>query len=282
LERLQIPLYPQILGDRAIFEHISTSPPQLVQLPPNADPSYRIKGGSDVLINALADELGSGPIETNVVVSKITRMSEGFTLSTNSGERQAQIVVSTLPPYLLSQSIEFDPGLPGEFLEVAEMTQTWMAESIKIAFTFAEPFWRSQNLSGTMFSNAGPVTELYDHANFEDSLFALKGFMNGAYASVSREERLNLVLGQLTRYYGDAIRNYLTYEEGVWASEPFTHSPYSNQLLPHMNNGHQIYRTNQWAERFFVAGTETARDFPGYMEGAVRSANEVASTIANA
>ena len=279
LDRLGIDKYPQLLGDRAIFEHISTSPPQLVQLPPNADPSYRIKGGSDALINALAVELRAGIIETNEVVSKITQMSGGFTVRTNTGERTAQFVISTLPPYLLSQSIEFAPELPQVLLDVMQMTHTWMAESIKIAFTYNQPFWRSPKLSGTMFSNAGPVNELYDHANFEDSLFALKGFLNGAYASVSREERLEIVLDQLSKYYGDAIRDYLTYEEGVWANEEFTHTHYESNLLPHMNNGHEVYRSNQWAEGFFVAGTETASDFPGYMEGAVRSANKVVSAL---
>ena len=57
LEELQLEIYEQRMGNTAIYEPISTSPHQIVLLPPNTDPSYRIAGGSSVLIDSLAESI---------------------------------------------------------------------------------------------------------------------------------------------------------------------------------------------------------------------------------
>ena len=72
-----------------------------------------------------------------------------------------------------------------------------MGESIKVGLTYAQPFWRSKNSSGTIVSNVGPIPEMYDHSNYEDSLFALKGFLNGVFHAATKEERKNLILNTL-------------------------------------------------------------------------------------
>ncbi len=69
LGELNIGIFEQALGDRAIYEPISTSPPQLVTLPPNDEPSFRIQGGSDKLIYTLLDQLDSESIYLNTQVS---------------------------------------------------------------------------------------------------------------------------------------------------------------------------------------------------------------------
>ncbi|MBV6654497.1 MAG: FAD-dependent oxidoreductase, partial [Mameliella sp.] len=63
--------------------------------------------------------------------------------------------------------------------------------------------------------------------------------------------------------------------ETVWQTEPLTYAPYEQQPLPHQNSGHGDYRKAYWNGRLFLAGSETADAFPGYMEGAVRSAEWV-------
>jgi len=72
LKELNLEIFEQILGNRAIYEPISTSPSQLVSLPPNNDPSYRIKGGSSVLINTLSEKIGEKNILLNQVVTNIS------------------------------------------------------------------------------------------------------------------------------------------------------------------------------------------------------------------
>jgi len=82
---------------------------------------------------------------------------------------------------------------------------------------------------------------MYDHTDAEEEYFSIKGFFNGAYFSVSKEERLEMVLTQLEKYYGPQVRNFVGYEEGVWRNESFTYNSYDQHVLPHQNNGHAIF-----------------------------------------
>jgi len=279
LTELDLEIFEQILGERAIYEPISTSPPQLVSLPPNNDPSYRIKGGSSFLINTLAEKIGKENIALEQVVTNISSTTNGLTVKTKTDEFQANLVVSTLPPFLLTSTIEFDPALPTPLTDITATTHTWMGESIKVGLRYATPFWRAENSSGTIVSNVGPIPEMYDHADVEEKYFSLKGFFNGAYFSVSKAERLEMVLTQLEKYYGPQVRNFLSYEEGIWRNQPFTYAPYNQHVLPHQNNGHSIFSKPLMNEKFYLAGAETSEQYPGYMEGAVRSAQRVANQI---
>ncbi len=272
LKELKIDVFEQILGDRALFEPISTSPPQVVNLPPNTDPSFRIKGGSSSLIKALVDKLDSKHLYHSQLVQSIEKNKDGISLKTEELNFKGSILISTLPPNLLVNSIKISPALPSSLTDIAKSTHTWMGESIKVGLSYAQPFWRMKNLSGTIFSNVGPISEMYDHSNFEDTYFALKGFMNGSYFSVTKEERRALVLKQLEKYFGAQVRDFLSYEEGVWRKEPFTFSDYPHHILPHQNNGHLVFQKPYLGGSLFIAGTETAQNFPGYMEGAIRSA----------
>lgn len=275
LQELGIGVFEQGYSERAIYEPMSISPAQLVALPPNEDPSYRIQGGSSALIQALANTLQTKQIFTSQQVKSIRETETGAEIETGSTLFKAKKVVSTLPPYLFARSIAIFPELPPQLLGIAHTTNTWMGESIKVALAYAEPFWRAEGRSGTIFSNVGPITEMYDHANYEDDTFALKGFFNGSYFSISREERLAMVLRQLEKYFGPVVNDYLAYEEAVWRNDPLTALPYQSHVLPHQHNGHPVYRKSYWDDKLFVAGTETAAEYPGYMEGAVRSAQFV-------
>ncbi len=272
LQQLELPIFEQRLGRYAIYEPISTSPPQLVQLPPNDQPSYRIAGGTGALIRALAATLAPHQIRLGERVLRISEAGKEVVVATDQGTYRAAKVISTLPPYLLAATITCEPALPEDLIRIARSTQTWMGDSIKIGLRFDRPFWREDRLSGTVFSNVGPIPELYDHADYEDRHFALKGFLNGAYHSVSREARQTMVLDQLSKYYGDRIREYTAYEEAVWRQEPFTYAEYPGHVLPHQNNGNPIFRQPFWNGKLWIAGSETAPQFPGYMEGAVQSA----------
>ncbi|MGK0389573.1 MAG: monoamine oxidase [Maribacter sp.] len=279
LKELNIDIFEQELGERAIFEPASTSPPQLVHLPHNSDPSYRVKGGTSKLIHTLANGINDEQIYFSQSIKSIQQEENGISLFSEMHHFETKKVISTLPPYLLIKTIQFNPTLPQKLIEIAQNTHTWMGESIKIGLTYEQPFWKEKNKSGTIFSNVGPIPEMYDHSNYEKSHFALKGFFNGSYFSVSKEERLELVMKQLQKYYGEIAKDFVKYEETVWRNEPFTFAPYDAHVLPHQNNGHSIYQNDYWNNSLFIAGAETANYCPGYMEGAIRSARFIADKL---
>jgi monoamine oxidase len=281
LKELDIETFEQVLGDRAIYEPISTSPPQIVQLPPNNDPSYRIANGTMSIIEKLQSYISDDAIQLDEKVISITEVNDQLNILSDKASYTADIVISTLPPYLLSQTIEITPTLPIELMDAMQHTHTWMGESIKVSLSYSKAFWHSKKTSGTIFSSVGPITEIYDHSDISNNTAALMGFFNGSYFSVSREERLELIMKQLQKYYGDVVHSYISYNEKVWRNDHMTYIPYQDHLLPHQNNGHHLYRASYLNNRLYIAGAETSITHPGYMDGAVSSAIDIAQRINN-
>lgn len=270
LEELGVDTFQQYMGEKGYYEPMSVTPPQLVDLPSGEEPTYRIAGGTDTLIQTLADSLDQDQIHLGQRVQSIRKTDHRLAVETQSDLYHADLVVSTLPPKLLVDCISFSPSLPDQLTNIATQTHSWMAESIKVALTFEDPFWRRPDSSGTIFSNVGPVNEMYDHST--GKRYALKGFLNPAYHTVSRDQRKQLVIDQLHRFYGRKVESYRSYRELVWQNEPFTYSDYEHPVVPHQHNGHPIFREAFLDQRLLIAGSETATEFPGYMDGAVESA----------
>ena len=279
LKKLNIETFHQIFGNEAVYEPLSVNPYQIVSLPQNSEPSYRIKGGTSHLINTLSNYINANQIHYNEVVKNISEENDSIIIKSDNTIFKSNIVISTLPPNLLKNTINITPKLPSVVLNIMKNTHTWMGESIKIGLRFESPFWRKNNLSGTIFSNVGPITELYDHSDYENKKYALKGFMNKVYFSLKKEERLKMILKQLKKYYGQEVENHIDYQELIWRKETYTYTNYDGEVLAHQNNGHSLYQKPFLNGRLYIAGAETADSFPGYMEGAVRSAENIYSKI---
>lgn len=278
LKELGLDVFPQMMNEQVIYEANAQMPPQLVRIPPS-QASYRIQGGTSQLIESLSTNLDPSQLFLGQEVKSIKQEADGLIIEGSLDTFKTKIAVSTLPPALLKKTIIIEPNLPSSVLETMEQTHTWMGESIKVGLSFKHPFWRANNSSGTIFCNIGPITEMYDHSNYEDNLYALKGFMNNAYYLNSKEERLNLVLAQLRKYYGKMVEDYIAYEEVVWRNEKYTYTDYEELVMPHQNNGHPLYQSAYLDGRLYIAGSETSTSYGGYMEGAVQSAQYVFEQI---
>ena len=279
LKELEIETFEQVIGDKAIYEAISTSPHYLASLPPNPEPSLRIRQGTYSLVDKLVKLVGPDSIFLNQRVLEIKKSEKAVIVRTADWEISADKVIVTLPPNLLINSIDFSPVLPLALVNLAKQTHTWMGESIKIALRYDKPFWRTDELSGTIISNVGPIPEMYDHSNFEDDSYALMGFLNGNYHNISKTDRLNLILAQLRKYFEKKVDRYTEYCEEVWRNEQDTFRPYKSHVLPHQNNGHLLFNDSYYDGRLILAGTETSKVYPGYMEGAVYSGLAAAHKI---
>ncbi|WP_164682522.1 flavin monoamine oxidase family protein [Cyclonatronum proteinivorum] len=297
LTRLGIETIPQRMGSEAVYEFSPAQPPQRVQLPSGEPQSFRIKGGTDRIITALISSLGEGELVCNappLAVRAVRDEQEGSTeaASANSGATTkmlvetpdegyaASVIISTLPPRLLTHSIIFDPPLPGTLHRIASQTHTWMSESIKAGFSSTHPrlFRQEDGAVTTLFSNAGPFTELYDHSSERDH--ALIGFLHPGLSELTPEDREAAATKQLNRLLGTQAGDHGTYYECNWKQEAFTHSPHSGFIPPHQHNGHPVFRQPLLGGRLILSGTETASVHPGYMEGAVASAEHAAEAAA--
>ncbi|WP_435262076.1 flavin monoamine oxidase family protein [Tenacibaculum sp. nBUS_03] len=280
LKELDIKYFEQYMQGSAFFQPFSTSPATSIPIPQQA-PSYRITGGTSVLINALAKKIGAHSIELNQKVKRIEFFEKKVTVYTNNKSFDAFKVILAIPPKLWGNAIDFNPLLPKKLKDIAIKTHTWMEDSIKIALTFERPFWRQKQQSGTLFSNTGPITEFYDHCNFEENKFALCGFINSSFNEVTDQERKKLVLQQLNIVFGDSINSYNDYNEQIWSREKNTFFENESPLFPHQNNGNPVFRETYFNDRLIISSAETTPIHSGYMEGAVVSAISVIEKIKN-
>ena len=150
-----------------------------------------------------------------------------------------------------------------------------MGDSIKFGVSYKKPFWKENKYSGTIFSNVGPITELYDHSNDKNTKFALKGFLQSGVYQETKEKRKSKVIDQLYKFFGQDVLKYTEYTEEIWRTESNTFEDIDDFIFPHQNNGHALYKKSFFDNNLFIGGTETSTDFGGYMEGAVRSAQSI-------
>ena len=276
LQELKIPVFEQSMGGITLFESLSTSPPQRIQIPENQPSSYRIQGGTSTLIHQLANTIPTDHIALGCKVNEISYDEiNGCIVKTENQRFTSNKVVSTIPPLLLMNTVRFIPNLPKNITTLANQTHTWMRDSIKVGFSFSKPFWKEHQYSGAVFSNVGPVTELYDHSNYENNKYALKGFIKNEMHLDTAKERQTKVLNQLQKMFGNDIFSYTAYHETLWRNEAFTTFDANQFIFPHQNNGNPVYQNGLYDNNFYIAGSETSPQFGGYMEGAVRSAQNI-------
>ena len=275
IEELGLDKIPQEYGKYAIYE-MADQPPVLYPLPEQPEITYRLKEGSMALINALAAQLNEGQIQLEEKVHALDFSGEKVSITCEEKAYEAAVVVNTLPPNLLASTVHFNPTLPQDLKSLSEETHTWMGESIKAGFFAKQAFWLEKEI-GTLYSQKGPFTEMYDHSNSHGH--AMKGFLNDRLSLLSKDGRREAVLAQLSPLFGGKQMSETELVEKVWSEDELTYSPYNTDVFPHQNNGAMLFRQPFFDNRFYMAGSETALSFPGYMDGAVEAANRVARQL---
>ena len=279
IDEMGLQKYPQFSNGISLFQTKSFEPPQKFFVPEAENPSYRLAGGTQMLIDALAAMLPEPAVLLNTKVIAISETEKGVLIKTATHKQfEADKVFVCIPPQLAGMNINFTPKLPDGLNAMLPTVQTWMAGSIKFVLEYDKPFWRKDGYSGMLYSHAGIVVEMYDHTNFEENKFGFTGFLNGGAATYSAEVRKEFVLRQLAGLLGEKALNPIAYFDKVWTDE-FIIS--GNQIIqqPYQNNGHPLLQQSHMNDKLFFAATETATEYPGYMEGAVVAAKSVANRL---
>jgi monoamine oxidase len=278
---LDVSLFEQYMKGDALFEPTKKQTPQRFQVPKNQEISYRIAGGTATILEKLSKGFLENELQLRQKVTQIDATETSIKVVTKSSTFTGDVVISTIPPQLLVNSVAFVSKLDANFIQIANNTHTWMKDAIKFAVVYKTPFWKEKGLSGVGFSNVGPFTEMYDHSNFENNHFALMGFLNRSLTNKSKSYREEKIREQLFKFLGEEGKNYLSYEEKVWNNENLLNFENDTFLRPHYNNGHPIYQQEFLNGKFIVAGSETSPKYGGYMEGAIYRGNQIATQLEN-
>lgn len=280
LRELEIDAFEQYMKGSVFYQAPNTAEVQELTIPKQS-PSYRISGGSSTLIKILSSKLDRKALFLNQNVLEIQCHDKGVKVIADQIFEGTHVVLA-LPPKLWAKNIVFEPKLPESLASIALQTHTWMEDSIKIALTYSNPFWQDKNRSGALFSNSGPITELYDHSNHDRKYFALCGFVSTAFKSMSNDQRKTAVIHQLETVFGEEATHFIDYTECIWSREKNTFQTSDILLFPHQNNGNPIFEKSFLNTRIFISSAESASENPGYMDGAVFIGNKTAAKIIKA
>jgi monoamine oxidase len=279
IAELNIGHFEQHTEGFSLFETMSFEPPQKYYIPANSHSAYRIKGGTGSIIEELSRRIGHENMVLNTEVISISEEENKLhIIDSQNNSYYCNYLIIAVPPQLVADSIEFTPQLPQATNQVLQKTQTWMSGSVKFSIEYKRAFWKEKGFSGSIYSQSGLATEIYDHSNYENSKFALKGFLNGSAYHLSSEERKQRVVSQLKHYFGNEAELFESYEDKIW-NDKFIQSKEELFLTPHFNNGHALFKDHYMNGKLFFTGTETADTFSGYMEGAIRASNYISEKV---
>jgi len=135
-------------------------------------------------------------------------------------------------------------------------------------------FWRQTILSGQAFSQCGPLGEIHDGSNNSRRPYGLTGFVGIPAVQRNHQQLLTeAILSQLAIIYGKPAARPTAFFYKDWAQERFTATRFDQ---PPMYE-HPLYhppagQTSIWDGTIHFAGTETANQHGGYLEGALTAA----------
>jgi monoamine oxidase len=238
----------------------------------------RFVGGSQLITLRMAESL-SDRVVLSAPVRRVEHDADGITVSAGDVVARGKRVVVTAPPPACAR-IDWQPALP---MSRAQLTQRMPGGSyLKCQAVYDEPFWRADGLSGGGVSDVGPATTTFDNSPPDGSPGILLGFASGSDARrLSRlgvSERRRAVVEGFARMYGPHARKVERYIEQDWSREPWTGGAPIFYMPPGTWTGfgealREPIGPIHWA------GSETSTEWPGYMDGAVRSGDRAAAEV---
>lgn len=235
--------------------------------------------GVGALLDGLADELGPR-VRLGHKVIGVTREDGGVIVTTAEGDFRAAKVIVTAPPPM-ARGITHHPDLPAD--RTALERNTYMGMVYKAIAVYERPFWRQRR--GAEFL----VLDKPGWAVFDTSppggpghLCVLAGGPGARdFDRLDAEGRRDRVLGALVPHLGAEVRQPAGWHEKSWHLDEFAGGGYL--MLPQVGTdeglppiAHNPVGDVHWA------GTETADDHPGYLDGAIESGLRVAAEVISA
>lgn len=241
----------------------------------------RVVGGTQSISLALAQVLGS-KILLNAPVRKIEQWAGGVVVHSDLGVHRSKYVVVAVPP-VVAGSIQHSPPLPAMRDQLTQRMP--MGCVIKCYALYDRPFWREKGFSGEVLTTSSPLCLYYDATNYRGSA-ALVGFTagDGAVNWSGREAELKAaIIEQVVSLFGEEGRRPREVIIKDWMQEqPWSRGCYVGVMPSGMLSSFGK-ALREPVGRIHWAGTETAMEWIGYMEGALssglRAADEVVARL---
>lgn len=244
--------------------------------------AFRLREGAHEIARRLAGRLGDR-IRFADPVRAIAQDADGVTVESEAGTLRCRRVAVCVPPPLASQ-ITYTPALPDARARL--LASLPMGATVKFHAVYPRPFWRVQGLSGQVWTAADTVSLTYDNSPDDGTgRGALVGLVVADEArrlgALDAQQQEREILTSLGRFFGPgaAAPDALVVQD--WGAEEWTGGCYAAHFPPNVwTTCGSAFRAP--CGRIHWAGTETASEWHGYMEGALRSGRRAADEMLQA
>jgi len=235
-----------------------------------------VRGGAEQLAAGMARGL-EGSLELDAPVRRIVHDASGVRVETDSVTVEGAAAVVAVPPAITAQ-IQFEPDLTADRAEVLRRMSP--GDAVRMADVYDTAFWRDDGLTGEAWGPKLPFSFTHDVSAPGGSPGVLATFFVGERARRIRElpaeRRREVALSALADCFGDHAAHPRAHVERDWGSDEWTRGGYCASMTPGLWSRYGSALRDP-VGRLAWAGTETATEHAGYMEGALQSGERAAS-----
>uniref|UniRef100_A0A671RLF3 Amine oxidase n=1 Tax=Sinocyclocheilus anshuiensis TaxID=1608454 RepID=A0A671RLF3_9TELE len=235
---------------------------RLLETTPGSGQEFRVKGGTQQLSEKLVEQIGKERVRLGAAVTTIYQV--------------------TTPSALGSPQIRYEPALPAERQRLTQCLP--VGHMTKFIITYPTAFWKEKGFSGEIVARPSedcPLSVTFDATSPRGNP-ALVGFITGVQArdwcDRKMEERRDGVISSLVKYLGPEASTYIHYEEKDWAKEEWSGGCPVNVMTPGMLTYYHPSLRKPFS-RIHWAGTETATQWCGYIDGAIQAGQRAAMEV---
>lgn len=287
----------------AAFDQAGGSPAEMSLLhslfetkanPSDGEPEkYLLRGGAGQIPPLLARQLsGDDRVQLRSRAVAIHQAGGGVTVGavTPRGYQEygAKAVIVAVPPWLAgaisyTSDLSERPDIPASRMQLTQRMA--MGTIAKVACVYDTPWWResSEKLSGTSVSDDGLAGFTSDSGlPGDEGPGILTGFIQGdkfrEWSRLPPQDRKDWVIRHLISLFGAEAVDSVDYVEALWPQEQLTGGAYNAYLPP---GGWTSFGSaiREPFGRISWAGTETAVQWYGYLEGAATAGERAAEEI---
>ena len=227
-----------------------------------------------------------GSIMINSPTTRIEQHGSSSIVYTSNGLTvQCSKVILAIPTNVYD-NIHFTPPLPPAKRAIVGGTKPGIYG--KCILTYRTPWWKRKdiNLVGSFYSVNGPINFSWEYSDNETSNYSLALFVNGDSAAIwhklSNLGREDAIVNHLAELVGpkhaDLARDVVEINIKEWTKEPWLGGGPTSSMGP----GDLSKYGDALREPFgclHFGGGETAREWKGYLEGALRAGSRAADEV---